>query len=98
MENVPELAKNKVFTDFVADLEEQGYYIFWDNKIQQLSRYDKYPPVGLLLEKGEDTDEQDIKIITDIYQHHTFNSKDAFRFTKLTSDPLEEVVDEINRV
>lgn len=29
MENVPELANNKVFTDFVAELEEQGYYIFW---------------------------------------------------------------------
>ncbi len=74
------------------------YPIFSDNEIQHLSRYDKYPPVGLLLEKGEDTDDQDIEIITDIYQHHTFNSKDAFRFTKLTSDPLEEVVDEINRV
>ncbi len=30
MENVPEIAENKVFTDFVAELEEQGYYIFWD--------------------------------------------------------------------
>ena len=29
MENVPEIANNKVFTDFVAELEEQGYYIFW---------------------------------------------------------------------
>ncbi len=29
MENVPEIAKNKVFTDFIAELEEQGYYIFW---------------------------------------------------------------------
>lgn len=28
MENVPEIVKNKVFTDFVAELEEQEYYIF----------------------------------------------------------------------
>ena len=30
MENVPEIVKNKVFTDFVAELEEQEYHIFWD--------------------------------------------------------------------
>ena len=30
MENVPEITENKVFTDFVAELEEQEYYISWD--------------------------------------------------------------------
>ncbi len=30
MENVPEITKSKVFVDFVAGLEEQGYYVFWD--------------------------------------------------------------------
>jgi len=74
------------------------YYIVANNGVQHLSRYDKYPPVGLILEKAKDTDDQDIKIISDIYQHHTFNSMDAFRFAKLTSGPIEEVTDEINRL
>ena len=30
MENVPAIAKSKVFIDFVAGLEEQDYHLFWD--------------------------------------------------------------------
>ena len=30
MENVPAIAKSKVFLDFVAGLEEQDYHLFWD--------------------------------------------------------------------
>jgi DNA (cytosine-5)-methyltransferase 1 len=30
MENVPELSKSEVFTDFVNDLQEMNYHIFWD--------------------------------------------------------------------
>jgi len=29
-ENVPAIARSKVFTDFIAELEGLGYYVFWD--------------------------------------------------------------------
>jgi len=74
------------------------YFGFVQNEVQHLSRYEKYPLVGLLLEKGKDTDEEDIKVISDIYQRTAFNSRTSFCFTKLTSDPVEEVANEINRI
>lgn len=30
MENVPQITKYDVFTDFVAGLESEGYYVFWE--------------------------------------------------------------------
>jgi len=61
-------------------------------------RYERYPDTGLLLEAGPDTDAQDIQIITEIYQRDALNFKASFRFTRLTSDPVEEVAREINRL
>ena len=63
-----------------------------------VARYDKYPLVGLLLEKGKDTDEEDIEIIADIYMRDAINFKTSFCFTKLTTDPVEEVVNGINSI
>jgi multimeric flavodoxin WrbA len=63
-----------------------------------LARYDKYPLMALLLEKGKDTDEEDIEIISDIYRRDTINLKTSFSFTKLTDNPAEEVANEINRI
>jgi len=74
------------------------YFELDQNEIRHSSRYEKYPRVGLLLEKGKDTNEEDIKIISDIYERTAFNSKTSFCFTKLTSDPVEKVASEINRV
>ena len=74
------------------------YYIFVKNQIQHLSRYEKYPQAGLLLEKGKDADEEDIGVITDVYRRTTFNSADLFCFTKLISDPVEDLANEINRI
>jgi hypothetical protein len=54
--------------------------------------------MALLLEKGNDTDEGDIKIISDIYRRDAINFKTKFCFTKLTSDPIEEVANEIDSV
>jgi multimeric flavodoxin WrbA len=67
-----------------------------DGEVHHIARYDKYPLMALLLEKGEDVDEEDIKIISDIYRRDAINFKTSFCFTKSTSDPLEEVANEIN--
>jgi multimeric flavodoxin WrbA len=67
-----------------------------DGEVHHIARYDKYPLMGLLLEKGEDVDEEDIKIISDIYRRDAINFKTSFCFTRFISDPIEEVANEIN--
>jgi len=63
-----------------------------------VARYDKYPLIGLLLEKNNDTDEEDVEIISGIYVRDAINFKTSFCFTKLTTDPVEEVANEINSI
>jgi len=74
------------------------YLEFVQNEVRHLARYEKYPLMALLLEKGNDTDEEDINIISDIYRRDAINFKTQFCFTKLTSDPVEEVPNEIDSI
>ena len=72
------------------------YFELVNGEVHHLSRYDKYPLVSLLLEKGENVDEEDINIISDIYRRDAINFKSSFCFTRFTSDSIEEVANEIN--
>ena len=74
------------------------YFEFVQNEVRHLSRYKYYPFMALLLERGSDTDEEDIKIISDIYRRDAINFKTSLSFTRLTSDPTEEVADEIDGI
>lgn len=73
------------------------YAEFVDGEMHHLARYDNYPLAGLLLEKGVDTDDEDIRIISDIHQRTALNFKTTSAFTKLTADPVEEVAAAITR-
>ena len=42
------------------------YFEFIQNEVHHLSGYDKYPLIGLLLEKEGDTDEEDIEAILEL--------------------------------
>ena len=74
------------------------YFEIVQNEVHHLSRYDKYPVMGLLLENGKDADKEDIKIISDIYRRDAISFKTSFCFTRLTDDAVEEVANEINRI
>jgi hypothetical protein len=74
------------------------YFELVQNEVHHIARYDKYPLMGLLLEKDEDTDEEDIRIVSDIYNRDAINFKTSFCFTRLTDDPVEEVANEINSI
>lgn len=74
------------------------YLEFVQNESHHASRYEKYPRIGLLLEKEKDTDDEDLKIITDIYKRDAINFKTSFCFTKLITDSAEEVTNEINGI
>lgn len=59
-------------------------------------RYARYPGLGLLLQKGEDTDEDDIRITTDIYRREAVNFHSTLRAIFLADRPVNEVCDEID--
>jgi multimeric flavodoxin WrbA len=66
-----------------------------EGEMHHLSRYGVYPTTGLLLEKSEGDDDEDIRITGDIHKRTALNFKSRSAFTRLTSDPLEDVVREI---
>ena len=72
------------------------YTVVDQGEAHHLARYDKYPLVGLLLEKGADTDDEDIKMISDIHRRTALNFKSTLSFAKLTQALIEEVAREIN--
>jgi hypothetical protein len=62
-------------------------------------RYDKeYPLIGLLIEKEDDTDSEDIEIVSDIFVRFAIDFKTSSRFVMETDIPVQEVSDEINRI
>jgi len=62
-----------------------------------MRRYPRSPRVGLLLEKEEDTDLQDLQIVTDIYCRTAINFKTRLSFSLTTDTPPTQVVKEIER-
>ncbi|HUU28757.1 MAG TPA: NAD(P)H-dependent oxidoreductase [archaeon] len=74
------------------------YFDLSHGEFHHLARYDRYPRFGLLLEKTEGTDNEDIEIISDIFTRMALDIKSALSFMRLTSCPPEEVADEIGRI
>jgi hypothetical protein len=84
----------KKVTDKFIQLVEP-YMEFVDGESRHLARYDRYPLVGLLLEKGADCDDDDISIIADTHKNTALNFKSRLVFTKLTDNPVDDVAQAI---
>ena len=56
------------------------------------------PHLGLLLEPEEDTDDEDIGIVTDMHKRLAINFHSELKFTRTTKDPVTEVVYEISNI
>jgi len=69
-----------------------------NGELHHKSRYKKYPKTALILEKGKDTDEKDIKIISDIYRRNAINLKTSFSFLNFIHESPELITDEINNL
>lgn len=71
-----------------------------DNKeCHHEKRYDKeYPLIGLLIEREDDTDSEDIEIVSDIFIRFAIDFKTSLRFVVQTDRPVQEVSDEINSI
>ena len=56
-------------------------------------RYDKYPDFGLVLEKESDTDNEDLAIISDIYDRFALNLHSKKKYMKfIEHDKVEEII------
>jgi len=56
------------------------YMVVDQGEAHHLKRYEKYPRVGMLVEREEDTTEQDIQIITDLFSRTALNFKTKLEF------------------
>jgi hypothetical protein len=70
--------------------------MLYRGEMHHVSRYDRYPLWGLVLEREEDTDEEDVSIVTEIYERDSINFKTSLRFTHVAGDPVEDMVREID--
>lgn len=86
----------KKFTDKMIPLLHP-YFAVVQGEVHHRNRYPRkdYPLGGLLLEKTPGSDQEDIDIIQEIQTRTMLNFKSKNVFTKLTDDPIEEVVNEI---
>ena len=64
-------------------------------EVHHMKRYAKYPVMGLLLGKGGDTDDEDIEIITEIFERAAINLQSRLGFVELITSQVEEIADEI---
>jgi multimeric flavodoxin WrbA len=60
-------------------------------------RYDKYPKIALLLDKTG-ADEEDVSITVSIFERFALNFKNRLNFVEYTTNPVQEVIDEINNL
>lgn len=65
------------------------YFCVDHNEAHHRPRYDRYPRLGLLLEPEPDSDEQDIRLVGDIFSRTALNMKSCLEFARLTTQPVE---------
>ncbi|MBA7553532.1 hypothetical protein ES705_46125 [subsurface metagenome] len=67
-----------------------------DNECHHFKRYDRYHEIALVYQRAEDTDEDDIKIVTNIYRRFALNFKSKLIFSKDINEPTEELAHALN--
>jgi multimeric flavodoxin WrbA len=68
------------------------------NECHHRKRYEKYPRIGLVLEKTDHADDEDIAITTAIFERFTLNLRSTLAFVTFTDKPAQEVTNEISAI
>ena len=74
------------------------YSLIDRGEVHHRARYDHYPQLGLILQRNADTDDEDMDIITRIYERTALNLKSRLAFVRSTDTSIGEVVNEINSI
>jgi len=61
-------------------------------------RYDRYPAVGLILERDRGTDDEDVRLISRMFQRFTLNLRTRLVFSIETALSVQEVKDAIGDI
>ena len=67
-----------------------------DSEVHHKKRYDKYPIISFLLEKESFTDDEDIAIVTGIFQREAINVRSSLGFVRFIDTPVKEVLHAID--
>ncbi len=59
------------------------YIIIKDRELHHRKRYDSYPDFGVIVHSEEDTDHEDIKIVSDIYDRFALNFHSTKKYLRL---------------
>lgn len=69
-----------------AHLEEVG------GEVHHRKRYDEVPTVSFLLQRGPDTDDEDVSIASAILERAAINMRTTLRFVRFVDTPVREVL------
>ena len=67
-------------------------------EIHHRKRYDRYPTLGLIVGKEADTDQDDLRIVSDIYQRFAINFKTELKFCTTTEVTPKEAANEVSDI
>ena len=67
------------------------YIVMDQGEAHHLPRYDRYPRLGLLLQKEADTDAEDLRVVGDIFSRTALNMKSRLEFVLTTERPVDEI-------
>ncbi len=74
------------------------YIEFDQGECHHLKRYDRYPKIGLILDRNPDTDDEDIEITSDMFRRFALNLKSELVFIRLTDQPIQEVLHALGHI
>jgi hypothetical protein len=74
------------------------YTTLVQGEVHHVARYPAYPKFALLLEPEEDTDPEDLVIVSDLFKRSALNMKSNLAFSHVTTRPVEEAIHEVNRL
>lgn len=81
----------KITDRFVALVHP--YFKLINGEVHHRKRYEKYPDIGLILEKETDTDDEDISIVKDIYDRIALNFHCKRKFIKFIDETkIEDII------
>jgi multimeric flavodoxin WrbA len=67
-----------------------------NNECHHEKRYEHYPKIGLIYAKEQNTDEEDLQILKDLYKRFALNFKSELKLFASIDYPLNTLIDEIN--
>ena len=93
-----------IITGFVSSLMEKTkdrlipllhpYIEIVNDECHHRKRYDNYPDIGLLVQKEDLTDDEDMQIIEDLFKRFALNFRSELKYVKFFDSNMEEIVNE----